>query len=112
VKGNLAANGKRRRLREDAAQRGSRIDRRAIYEQQNGLCHLCRLPVPIETFSLDHVIPLAKGGLHAASNLRVAHKRCNSSKGVSLGKKSRKGWPRGTRPLASRPFASAKRRVA
>jgi 5-methylcytosine-specific restriction endonuclease McrA len=110
---NTAANGKRRRLREDAAQRGPLIDRMALYEQQNGMCWLCKTHTPIESFTLDHVIPLAKGGLHAASNLRVAHPRCNRSKGDRAPgekSKSKRGWPRGKRRLASRPFASPRPR--
>jgi 5-methylcytosine-specific restriction endonuclease McrA len=31
--------------------------------------------------TLDHVIPLTRGGAHTASNLRVACRSCNSSKG-------------------------------
>ena len=31
--------------------------------------------------SIDHVIPLAKGGLHAWSNVKLAHKGCNEQKG-------------------------------
>lgn len=34
--------------------------------------------------SIDHVIPLAKGGTHQWSNVRLAHKICNSLKGDKL----------------------------
>lgn len=33
--------------------------------------------------SIDHVIPLAKGGLHSWDNVKVAHRICNSLKGDS-----------------------------
>ena len=34
--------------------------------------------------SIDHVIPLAKGGTHTWDNVRVAHRICNSIKGDSV----------------------------
>jgi 5-methylcytosine-specific restriction endonuclease McrA len=30
--------------------------------------------------SIDHVIPLSRGGIHAASNLKLAHLGCNCAK--------------------------------
>jgi len=62
-----------------------------IFERDHWRCHICRKnidrnlcsPHPFSA-SLDHVIPLAAGGPHTASNLRAAHLRCNLSKGASL----------------------------
>lgn len=34
--------------------------------------------------TLDHVIPLARGGVHSRENVRCAHLRCNLKKGVRL----------------------------
>lgn len=34
--------------------------------------------------SIDHVIPLAKGGTHTWNNVRLAHWKCNSLRGASL----------------------------
>lgn len=31
--------------------------------------------------SIDHVVPLAKGGLHSWDNVKIAHRMCNSLKG-------------------------------
>jgi len=36
--------------------------------------------VGLEYPSLDHVIPLSKGGEHSMSNARLAHTYCNSIK--------------------------------
>lgn len=57
-------------------------DRRAIYDQYDGICHLCALPVGLGEYTLDHVVPLALGGPDIAENLRPAHRSCNSSKGA------------------------------
>ena len=32
--------------------------------------------------TLDHVVPVARGGLTVAENLRPAHRTCNSSRGA------------------------------
>ena len=34
--------------------------------------------------SIDHVIPLSKGGTHSWDNVKLAHFSCNSAKGASL----------------------------
>lgn len=34
--------------------------------------------------TIDHIIPVSKGGAHAAANLQWAHMACNSGKGARL----------------------------
>jgi 5-methylcytosine-specific restriction endonuclease McrA len=60
-----------------------------IAERDRWRCHLCRKAVsrklrgtsrPLSP-SLDHVVPLSKGGAHDPANVRLAHLRCNLSKG-------------------------------
>jgi 5-methylcytosine-specific restriction endonuclease McrA len=31
--------------------------------------------------SIDHVVPLSRGGLHELGNCRLAHHRCNAGRG-------------------------------
>jgi 5-methylcytosine-specific restriction endonuclease McrA len=71
----------RRRVR----QRGfdgkiERIDRRAIWERDGGICGLCARPVRFQIMELDHIKPLARGGEHTASNVQPTHRRCNRRK--------------------------------
>ncbi len=47
---------------------------------------LLKYPDP-DSLSLDHVMPLARGGEHAIDNVQAAHLRCNVRKGVKLGSK-------------------------
>lgn len=65
------------------------ISLRSLYERDKGFCHICGMHCDIELDtndnyypSIDHVIPLARGGLHSWGNVMLAHRVCNSSKGA------------------------------
>lgn len=54
---------------------------------QAAACHICGEPIDYDlpwddprSFVADHVIPLAKGGDDALTNMRAAHRDCNSKK--------------------------------
>jgi len=49
----------------------------AIYERDNGRCQICNRKVAFSVASLDHTLPLSKGGTHEARNVRLAHTLCN-----------------------------------
>ncbi len=49
-----------------------------IVQGQNGLCASCREP---KKLTVDHIIPLSKGGRHEAGNIQGLCKPCNSKKG-------------------------------
>jgi 5-methylcytosine-specific restriction endonuclease McrA len=68
----------RRYARERGAGEIERIDRTAIYDRDGGRCHICERKVAKADFTLDHLIPVARGGPHISINLRVAHRSCNS----------------------------------
>lgn len=62
-----------------------------LYERDAWLCQLCDSPIDREAHwndnlapSLDHVIPRSLGGLHDPSNLRTAHRSCNSARGTTI----------------------------
>lgn len=44
-------------------------------------CRWCCEFMPLGTATIDHVIPLARGGQHCRDNLVAACRKCNSSKG-------------------------------
>ena len=54
------------------------ISRAEIYERDGGRCHICQRPVEESDFTLDHLIPLSKGGTHIRTNVALAHRVCNS----------------------------------
>lgn len=49
----------------------------AIYERDRGICQICRKPVPRKLASLDHILPIARGGTHEPRNVRITHRLCN-----------------------------------
>lgn len=87
----------RKRLVEKA--KVDKIPLDAVYKKYNGICYLCGgqcdyqavkivngIPKALGDYpSREHVIPLSKGGLHSWENVRLAHIKCNSSKGVRYG---------------------------
>lgn len=54
-----------------------RFDRQEIYERDSGKCHVCKKEVPMDSWHLDHLIPLACGGEHSRRNVAVACPSCN-----------------------------------
>ena len=48
------------------------------------LCTLCGEPVADEDKSMDHIIPVARGGTNEPENFQLAHLRCNQLKGDKL----------------------------
>lgn len=58
-----------------------------VYERDSWICKICNNPVdsgldwpdPMSP-SLDHVVPISKGGPHAYTNVQLAHLGCNSRK--------------------------------
>ena len=56
------------------------VDIGAIYERDQGRCHICGKAVARAAASMDHLVPISKGGAHASFNVRLAHRRCNSQR--------------------------------
>ena len=45
-------------------------------------CYLCEKSIEFGNDSIDHKIPLSRGGNSLYENLAVAHRKCNSIKGI------------------------------
>lgn len=46
-------------------------------------CYLCNRPLAVSSWT-DHVVPIARGGVHCAENLRPCCRACNQRKGTRL----------------------------
>ena len=62
-----------------------------LHERDGGICHICGEPVPPhydknsgDGWSMDHVVPISRGGTHTWDNVKLAHRRCNSKKNDRL----------------------------
>jgi 5-methylcytosine-specific restriction endonuclease McrA len=60
-----------------------------LYERDSGACGLCEKPVEYASKypdllspSIDHVIPISRGGAHSYANTQLAHLGCNIRKGA------------------------------
>lgn len=79
-----------RRARERKAGR-DRIDPLRVFERDRWRCHVCRRSTPRRLRGthddlapeLDHIVPLAAGGLHTWGNVACACRACNLRKGAT-----------------------------
>lgn len=53
-----------------------------LVKKYGGICYICELPFTSKKdITLDHYIPISKGGFDLLENYRIAHFPCNQSKG-------------------------------
>ena len=53
------------------------VDAAAIYARDGGRCHICDKKVRPPDASMDHLVPISRGGMHEPANVRLAHLECN-----------------------------------
>jgi 5-methylcytosine-specific restriction endonuclease McrA len=68
-----------------------RISADAIIERDGNVCHICNSEINLSLArnsrfgaTIDHVIPVSKGGADTLENMRLAHWICNIKKGNRL----------------------------
>ena len=54
--------------------------RQAVYERDNFTCQFCGNALPSEKLTIDHIIPLSKGGVDEITNYVTACFECNQKK--------------------------------
>jgi 5-methylcytosine-specific restriction endonuclease McrA len=74
----------KRRARELGCQRVETIDRTLIIQRDQSACYICDKILTLEKITIDHVVPIAKGGEASYSNLKVCCRSCNARKGNKL----------------------------
>jgi 5-methylcytosine-specific restriction endonuclease McrA len=64
---------------------------RARIRKTRAACHICGHPIDYtlktphpQSFEVDHVIPLKRGGTDTLANKAAAHRECNSKKRARL----------------------------
>ncbi len=58
-----------------------KTQKHTLFGRQEGLCGGCEVAFPFRNFTIDHVVPRAKGGTDHLDNLQVLCGVCNSVKG-------------------------------
>lgn len=51
-----------------------------VYENGHGVCAICGKPVSQQDFTIDHIIPLSRGGSNNIDNFQIACYDCNELK--------------------------------
>lgn len=52
-----------------------------LWDRDGVICYLCLTPLSYNSATIDHVLPLSKGGKDIMSNYRLVHPGCNIKKG-------------------------------
>ena len=56
------------------------LERSQVYSKTNGHCGICGEFVPFDSFTIDHIIPISKGGSSTIDNLQCSCLVCNRIK--------------------------------
>lgn len=85
------SNAQARRARQAGTSTNASVFLSAVVARDGLLCALCGVAVDMElrwpdrmSKSVDHVIPISRGGAHTLENCQLAHLSCNSRKGNRL----------------------------
>ena len=81
---NIVRSMKARRRAVDRGAEADRIDLMSLYARDEGCCGICGEAIEFDFASVDHIVPIARGGAHKWDNVQLAHLLCNQRKGVSM----------------------------
>jgi 5-methylcytosine-specific restriction endonuclease McrA len=62
----------------------SREKRRKMISRGVTSCYWCKEPITLDTSTIEHIVPLARGGLDNANNRTLACKPCNEARGCDM----------------------------
>lgn len=63
---------------------GNTRDKRKRLIKRVKKCHWCKRPLTLDTSTLEHIIPLSRGGLNTMNNLTLACLGCNQERGSDM----------------------------
>lgn len=79
---------RRREIEDRIGGRLRKAFRHKVYIRNQGICQLCNEYVYLnidypdqQCATIDHIVPVSKGGTHALYNLQLAHWICNIKRG-------------------------------
>ena len=62
----------------------NRNRRLVVWHRDDKTCWICKKIIEWDEMTLDHVIPLSKGGARGLHNCKAAHGSCNTERGNAL----------------------------
>ncbi|MDH5099762.1 HNH endonuclease [Lactobacillus kefiranofaciens] len=82
---------KRAKLARKNGKYDNSISLEKIYKRDHGICYICGKKLNLDTYyndplapTIEHVIPIIKGGTHTWDNVKLACRECNTAKGSKL----------------------------
>ena len=59
-----------------------KTQKQTLFGVQEGICAGCKISFPFRNFTIDHIVPRARGGTDHVDNLQLLCNACNSVKGT------------------------------
>ena len=83
-----------------------------VYNRDGGVCKLCGKKLTQEDYTIDHIVPVSRGGTNQLSNLRCLCERCNKLKADDLDPEMIENiWNIGARYLYDNPNSELSKRL-
>lgn len=65
--------------------------KRQLINSKGAICGICGKPIAnMKDCTIDHIIPISRGGMTTLDNCQLAHKLCNRMKGSRIYKSKKK----------------------
>lgn len=62
--------------------RSKQFIRKQLINKNGAICSLCDKPIEtMKDCTIDHIVPISKGGLTTIENCQLAHRDCNLNRG-------------------------------
>lgn len=62
-----------------------RWNKKQLLRRDGNVCQLCKEPMAdMKEVTIDHILPVSKGGTDRIDNLRLVHKACNEERGAGF----------------------------
>lgn len=98
--------GKRQRNMKALSHRGADL-RMVVHMRGKGRCYFCGRTLSLRTMTIDHLVPIVRGGSQDIDNMCIACGPCNTAKGKQMIEEYRRACGVGQFPgeRAARPVA-------
>lgn len=71
-------------LKADRARNSRAIRHKMMKGRETVPCHWCKTPIMLDTSTIEHIVPIDRGGLDNANNRVLACAPCNAARGNNM----------------------------